>query len=644
MNKIQLLVVLFFMGCTQVFSQSVSRKSMKVTSEELALAKKLHKQFPEDDVVLNYKNNLITFDYSGRHELVTATNELEESYVNAVNHRSEIHVYEFYDGKSEIKDFSAKRSDGRTDVFYNPEDEPYTSQGLFHQDVRVKHGKVDFPIQGCTNYVDITTEYDDLKYFTKIFFTGSYPVVTRKITFDVPDWLEIEFKEMNFEGYDISKEVIDNGNSTTYIYTATNLPSNYKDDHALGATYLYPHLLLLPKAHTKEGAPRKLFETTQDLYNWYASLVGELENNRAPLKGKVAELTSNATSDEEKIKNIFYWVQDNIRYIAFEDGIAGFKPDEAANVFEKRYGDCKGMANLTKQMLIEAGFDARLCWIGTKHIAYDYSTPSLSVDNHMICAVNLDGEYLFLDGTEDFNAFGEYAYRIQGKQVLIENGSAFDLQTVPETDFDFNKNVTDYELSLSETKLQGNIHKELYGQARTSILQYFNTLKTNHKEDFLKYYLGTSDNSSTIDNVVTSDLTNRDIPIDVTYDVEIDNFVTPFDADIYVGLEFENPYLSFDFSERKTDYCFSYKRDLESSVTLAIPEGYKVSYIPEAISVSNSEFDAAVGYELIDKKLVYTKKFHFKTGTISTSNFNEWNTFYDQLKNIYQEQIVLTKL
>jgi hypothetical protein len=31
----------------------------------------------------------------------------------------------------------------------------------------------------------------------------------------------------------------------------------------------------------------------------------------------------------DKVKAIFYWVQNNIRYIAFEDGIAGFLPDKS---------------------------------------------------------------------------------------------------------------------------------------------------------------------------------------------------------------------------------------------------------------------------------------------------------------------------
>src|SRR6201999_2976434 len=107
---------------------------------------------------------------------------------------------------------------------------------------------------------------------------------------------------------------------------------------------------------------------------------------------------------------------------------------KAQNVLNKKYGDCKGMANLTRSLLVALGFDARLCWIGTDHIAYDYSTPSLAVDNHMICALNYKGRFYFLDATESYIGFGQYAQRIQGRQVLIEDGDNFLLQRIPVVD------------------------------------------------------------------------------------------------------------------------------------------------------------------------------------------------------------------
>jgi hypothetical protein len=73
-------------------------------------------------------------------------------------------------------------------------------------------------------------------------------------------------------------------------------------------------------------------------------------------------------------------------------------------------------------MLQLAGYDARLAWIGTRDIPYDYSLPSLVVDNHMICALFLRDSTYFLDGTESYISFGDYAYRIQGRPALIQDG------------------------------------------------------------------------------------------------------------------------------------------------------------------------------------------------------------------------------
>src|SRR5690606_36441307 len=253
-----------------------------------------------------------------------------------------------------------------------------------------------------------------------------------------------------------------------------------------------------------------LFNETKDLYNWYKSLVDSMADDPSAIKEKVAELTANAKTDEEKIKNIYYWIQDNIRYIAFEDGLAGFKPDECQNVFKKRYGDCKGMANLTKQMLIDAGFDARLTWLGTKRIAYDYSTPSLSVDNHMICTVFYDGQKIFLDGTEKFNPFGEYAERIQGKQVMIENGDSFILETVPIVAPETNKETHLFNAKINNNALEGNVSLTYSGESRASFLYVFNNLRTEMKNEALEYYLKRADRNMMVDNIETSDLENRD--------------------------------------------------------------------------------------------------------------------------------------
>jgi Transglutaminase-like superfamily/Domain of Unknown Function with PDB structure (DUF3857) len=629
-----------FLFMTTFFFTSFAQKKVDPDEKDLQIARSLKEKFPDDNVALELSKDHVSFGISRKNNKVTVRHQLREVLIN-LNTRADIHKYCFYDGETKISEFNIQYKNKKTALFYI-KDEAYTSNDLFHNDTRVKYVSLDFPLRGYRYLSTITKEYKDVKYFTKLYFNDEYPIAKKVITIEIPDWLELELKEINFDGFDIKKEVTNN-KSKIYTYTMENVTARHKEGNAPGPTYIYPHILILPKSFTQNNSKTVIFNSTQDLYNWYKSLVNSLENDEKPFKDKVDELTQDAVTDDEKIKNIYYWVQDNIRYIAFEDGIAGFKPDEAANVYNKKYGDCKGMANLCKQMLIEAGFDARLTWIGTKRIAYDYSTPNLSVDNHMICTIIKDGKMIFLDGTEKFSAFGEYANRIQGKQVLIEDGDDFILKKVPISDEEFNKEKIIYSLTLEGENIVGEVNKNYNGESRAGLLGYFSTLKNDKKDEFLERYLNKGSSNIKVSNIQTTDLLDRELSLDITYNISIKNAVSAFDDDIYIDIDFDKELSNLNLEKRKTNYLFRYKKDVESITTLQIPVGYKATHLPENLAVSSENYDLKVTFSQQENTITYEKHFAFKNAKIETSDFDEWNKFIKSLNNIYNQQIILTK-
>ncbi len=637
-------LLIFSIFCLVFFLHSVAQKRIEPSIEDIEQATNLKEKFDKDDAIaITRSNEFVTFNFNKKSNKVTVNHNVTEDLIN-LDDRADIQKYYFYDGESRITDF---------DIFYKNKkkayflviDEAYTNQGLFHNDSRVKYINIDFPLKGYKYTSVFKEEIDDIKYFTKIYFQDEYPIAYKKIEIEIPNWLEIELKEINFDGYDIKKEVVVNkkSDSKTHIFTVTNISAKYNETSTPGPTYIYPHILILSKSFTKNGQKTLLFNETKDLYNWYKSLTNQLKNDNELIKDKVTELTKDVQNDDEKVKNIYYWVQDNIRYIAFEDGIAGFKPDEATNVFTKKYGDCKGMANLTKQMLLEAGFDARLVWIGTKRIAYDYSTPSLSVDNHMICALVKDGKTTFLDATEKFNPFGEYAHRIQGKQALIENGDDFILKTVPNKNVSFNNEIINYNFTLENEDLVGNSRKEYHGERRTDFLYNISNTKNDKKEESLKKYLNHDNINLKVSNIDTSDLDNRDASLKISYDLTIKNAVSSFDNEIYVNLDFDKELASYNFKERKLDFVFSSKKMLESTTNLTIPNNYKISKLPEDILITSKNYDLSVRFSQQANIISYKKEFSIKNAVIETSDFEEWNDFNTKLNKIYNEQIILIK-
>src|SRR5690606_8443004 len=84
-------------------------------------------------------------------------------------------------------------------------DEFYKDKDLFYNDARVKHVQIDFPVQGYTYNYSMNKKFDDVKYFTSLHFNDEFPIIDKKIEITVPDWLEVELKEMNFNDHNIIK-------------------------------------------------------------------------------------------------------------------------------------------------------------------------------------------------------------------------------------------------------------------------------------------------------------------------------------------------------------------------------------------------------------------------------------------------------
>lgn len=620
----------------------VAQKNIDPTPEDVVLAKKIRTTYDKDDVAILESTENVTFDLNKAESKVMVNHSINERLMN-INHRAAIQKYEFYDSESKIETFNLKYRNDKS-VMNQVVDEFYKDNDLFYNDARVKHMVVNFPLQGYIYNYELEKKYEDVKYFTSLYFNDEFPVLKKQIVVTIPSWLNVELKEFNFDGAAITKsQTKDSKNNTVYTYTINDVPAIYKEENAPGRSYLYPHVVVIAKSYKVKDKDITLFDSTADLYKWYKSLVDLMKDDTSVFKSKVTELLATATTDEEKIKNIYYWVQDNIRYIAFEDGIAGFKPDESNHVFEKRYGDCKGMANLIKQMLQLAGFDARLTWIGTKHIAYDYKTPSLAVDNHMICTVFHNGKKYFLDGTEKFNSFGEYAERIQNKEVMIEDGETFIIDKVPTAFHESNKEIFKAKLSIENEKLKGTCSKNYIGESRAQFLYIYNRFKNDKKTETLDNYLSKGEKNILVTNIVTSDLKNRDAKLTIGYDVSVANKVSSFDNDMYVDLEYMNEFKEFELKDRKTDYQFDFKKNYESTVSLAIPSGYSVTKIPTDLLVKEDNFDIAITFQKTDKEIIYKKSFIFKNGEIKASEMTKWNDFIKKLIANYNQQITFTK-
>ncbi|MDB5203860.1 MAG: transglutaminase-like superfamily protein [Ferruginibacter sp.] len=602
--------------------------------------------FPKADVVANVYRETINFS-------INAAMKPGESPVKATVSTDIMLVplkdyikYDdglFYNDEMSIEDIKIMSPENK-EVKFEKLCGDYSSEDIFHSDARVCVLKFPLAEKGKGFQYSYKEQYKDVKYLTSLYFVNNIPSVERIIQVNVPSWLEIDLREFNFAGNLIEKSVVKEGDITRTTFRLSNVAPYKKEPHSPNHAISNPHLICVTKAFTNAGQRTVLFENVKNVYAWYNSVCADIGNKPEEIKAKVADLIANKKTDQEKIESIFYWVQDNIRYIAFENGIMGFKPDAAQNVLKNKYGDCKGKANLLKTMLTIAGYDARLTWIGTSDLPYDYSLPSLVVDNHMICTLILNGKRYFLDGTEYYIALNDYAQRIQGKEVLIEDNKNYILDKIPEFPAERNKTSVVKKISITDNVLTGTSSAEYNGESKIGVQGAYASIRSDKKADALNNFLKNDNSNVEISNVSNANFTDRQKPLQFTYDFKANNQVTKTGNELYVVMDWNKDFGSLEMpDDRKNDYEFNQKYYVTEQTELTVPAGYKVDYVPAAFKKVTPSYSFEGSYINKGKSILYTKTIIINKPILKKSNFTEWNSFIADISKFYNDQVVLTK-
>ncbi len=485
--------------------------------------------------------------------------------------------------------------------------------------------------------------YTDAKYLTRIFFHHHIPVSKQTVSFKVPSWLELDIIEKNFgPGYKIKKDVKKEKGFTTYTYTADNFNLVKQEASSLGRPYYLPHLVITVRSFTVDQKTYNGFKTLGDLYNWYNYLYKKASNNTDAIKAQVATLTAGKATDQEKIRSLYYWVQDNIRYIAFEEGYAGFVPQTVQEVYKNKYGDCKGMANLLTEMLKIAGYNAHFAWIGTRDIPYDHTEiQSMCVDNHAISVLYHGGTTYFLDGTEKYAPLGRNAYRIQGKTVLVQDGDAYKLEKVPLPQMDENLLFTSANLQLKGDKITGHVKLTFDGEAKNYFHNVYNGIPSDKRKKFIQSLIELNSNNADATNVKTSDFRDRDIPLVIEGDIEFTNRVTTVDKLCYTSIDFV-PSSIVNVSpdeDRQNPYDLDNVFLAKDEITLQLPPNAKAASIPKKFEAAFHTNNLEADYEIKGNSIILRKKFLMNSPVIYNADFDKWKSFVAKIREFNRNNI-----
>src|ERR1043166_10297288 len=213
----------------------------QVSPDDQLQAEMLAKTYKDDGVVCTSSYHYFTFD-KGKNSLddkVVVVQEDEELEFLSLKKIASLTYSEFYNKFIKIKSFKKAVKFGNKYITSDRSgiDRPLTDENIFFDDSRVRYLPLRFTEKGSAARITVKKEYSDGKYLTRLFFQMPYPVLEQVFEFKVPEWLSIDFKTMNFEGYTIEKKQTSKGGYTNYVFIMKNLSAFKYEFKQIGRAY-----------------------------------------------------------------------------------------------------------------------------------------------------------------------------------------------------------------------------------------------------------------------------------------------------------------------------------------------------------------------------------------------------------------------
>jgi len=535
---------------------------------------------------------------------------------------------------------------------------PKVDGGELIDDVKVRRIQIPAPDPGNIVGYEYEVEEHPLVLQDIWEFQRTDPVVESHYSLQLPAGWEYKTSWLNYQEVKPKQT----GNSS-WEWVVNNLKAVRREDDMPPMDGLLGQMIVsfLPPG----GPALNGFSDWHQMGNWYRNLTSGRLDASPEIKRQVAALTASAATQQDKMKALARFVQNDIRYVAIELGIGGFQPHPAADVFTHRYGDCKDKATLMGTMLREIGVDSYYVVINTERGSVTRDTPAHNGFNHVILAVKVPegsadpsmlatmqhpklGKLLFFDPTNELIPFGQIGGYLQSNYGLLVTPDGGELVELPKQPSSTNSIQRTAKLFLDANgSLRGDVEERRVGdQAWSQRWALRNVTKDSERIKPIESLLASSLANFRITNATATNLQQTDLPFGFTYSFVTDGYAQNAGDLLLVRprvlgsktrglLETKEPRrfpIEFDGPERDTD-----------SFEITLPPGYEVDDLPPPV---DAEFSFASYHSKTEVKgnvIGYTRTLEIKELSVPVSKADELKKFYRMIAGDERNTAVLKR-
>lgn len=513
-----------------------------------------------------------------------------------------------------------------------------------------KETTFDFPSieQGATGNLQVSWINKNPYLLTPFYFSAGIPVVNSELIINCPKDMVLEYRVFGLDTAKVEISVDRGRSGTEYRFRYRDCPAELAYDDAPGPAWYATHVVFyIASFKNDQGETKGYLANLDDLYHLQYGFVKSINQEVSPeLKALVDSITNHLSTAEEKARAVYSWVQHQVKYVAFEEGMEGFIPRDANLVCSRRFGDCKDMSSTLTAMMRLAGITAHYTWIGTRHLPYRFTElPLPLVSNHMICTIELDGKYIFLDGTDSHCRFGYPPDGIQDKEAMVAmDEKTYKVLRVPVTDQSFSGITDSTWLEIGDRGLQGKIKRELTGYFAINMRSRLQYVSPADRQELMRNIFSRGTNKFQLDSFSVGSNSAPDT-IDLNSTFYLPDYAKKLGDEWYLNLNLFKFYVDeqIDYPKRKMPIEHDFKWTKTYVTLLKLPEGWQTGGLPEGKSFHNTVWGFDLRYEIKGGYVVLTQRFDNNHLILNSDQFAASNQVLENLYPQYKKTLTLVK-
>jgi hypothetical protein len=354
---------------------------------------------------------------------------------------------------------------------------------------------------------------------------------------------------------------------------------------------------------------------------------------------EVAALVRNESDLLKRIDLILQFLKNKVKW----NGRYGyFTREGVVNAYNTRSGNVAEINLMLTSMLRSAGLNANPVLLSTKSNGIALN-PTRTGFNYVICAVEINNQTILLDATEEFsgqNLLPERALNWYGR-IIRNNYSTDEVNLMPSV---LSRNIINLNVDVHEDGIiKGRVRNAYTDNLALEKRILYNKIgKNNYEEHLENVYQNLDILSVEIQN--ENDINN---PFIETYSFNGKNSYDKIGGTIYLSPLFffttsTNPFIA---EERKFPIDFSFPKSISTTVTINLPDGYSVDFLPDSSTTELPDNLGMFSLQLSqnENSIQVRYSYQMRSSMVSSEYYLYLKDFFNKIIEQQSQKIILKK-